>query len=64
MTSYRAWWRDKKCCVRIDIDGFRNKHEKYIFRKTFRNKEKGSEAKCLEAMIYVVEVVGIEPATS
>jgi hypothetical protein len=26
--------------------------------------EKGSEAKCLEAAIYVVEVVGIEPAAS
>ena len=42
----------------------KNNVQKHIFRKIFRNKKKGSEAKCLEALIYVVEVVGIEPATS
>ena len=42
----------------------KNNVQKHIFRKIFRKHEKSSEAKCLEAAISVVEVVGIEPATS
>ena len=42
----------------------KNNVQKHIFRKIFRRHEKSSEAKCLEALILVVEVVGIEPATS
>jgi len=42
----------------------KNNVQKHIFRKIFRRHEKGFEAKCLEALILVVEVVGIEPPTS
>ena len=41
----------------------KNNVQKHIVRKIFRRHEKSSEAKCLEALILVVEVVGIEPAT-
>ena len=50
--------------IRIVMVCGKNNVQKHIFRKIFRRHEKSSEAKCLEALILVVEVVGIEPATS
>ena len=50
--------------IRIVMMCEKNNVQKHIFRKIFRRHEKSSEAKCLEALISVVEVVGIEPATS
>jgi len=50
--------------IRIVMMYEKNNVQKHIFRKIFRRHEKGFEAKCLEALILVVEVVGIEPPTS